>query len=215
MAVSVSTTAVSATTVGDFIDAVASDDPDPSGGAISATVAALAAGLAAMGGRYALRRDPDSTRFGELVDRADEIRALAGALADEDIAAYGQYVAATRLPKDPDPEPRCQAVRAALDASAGVPLELARLAGEIAAIGEHLAVSGNPHLRSDACTATLLAAAAANSAATLVGENLRGRVDDPRVSEVGRLAAGTAGAARRVLGSFDYLQDREAQLPRN
>lgn len=192
--------------VRELVDAVASDEPTPGGGAVSGTVAALAAGLAAMAGRYALRSEPSPGPFRELVDRAERAASRAASLADDDIAAYGQYVEASRLEREPDPEPRRQAVRAALDAAASVPLELAALAAELAGIGEHLAVSGRPQLRSDACTATLLASAVATSAAILVGENLRARPDDPRVSQAGRYATEAAAAARRVLEPYDYLQ---------
>jgi hypothetical protein len=44
----------------------------------------------------------------------------------------------------------------ALDAAADVPAELGGLAADVAAIGEKLAVAGNPNLRSDACAASLL-----------------------------------------------------------
>jgi formiminotetrahydrofolate cyclodeaminase len=188
---------ISTVTVGAFVDAVASGEPVPGGGAVCGAVAALAAALAGMAGRYALRRDPDST-FGELVQQLDDLRERALGLADDDATAYNRYVAASSLSKVPDPEPRRVAVRAALDAAADVPAELAGLAVDIAAAGEDLAVSGNPNLRSDACTATLLAAAVAGSAAILVNENLRAHPDDPRVSAARAHAAQAAAGALRV-----------------
>jgi methenyltetrahydrofolate cyclohydrolase len=109
---------VSSRSVGDFLDAVASGEPTPGGGAVSGITAALAAGLAAMAGRYALRHDPDSAVAADLITRADSLRTRAVALADADADAYGRYVAATRLPRDPDPEQRRAAIRAALDAAA-------------------------------------------------------------------------------------------------
>jgi formiminotetrahydrofolate cyclodeaminase len=194
--------------VGEFIDAVASDEPTPGGGAVSGVVAALAAGLAAMAGRYALGRDSDSALFSELVGRADMLRSRATALADEDAEAYGRYVDATRMPREPEPQGRRAAIRAALDAAADVPFALGRLAAEVAAAGEQLAVSGNPHLASDARTATLLASAVAASTAILVEENLRGRPGDRRVAEARRHAIDAANAARRVVASYGYLEDR-------
>jgi formiminotetrahydrofolate cyclodeaminase len=194
--------------VAEFIDAVASDAPTPGGGAVSGTVAALAAGLAAMAGRYALKRDPDSALFREFVDRADVLRSRAAALADDDAKAYGRYVEATRMPREPDPQDRRAAIRAALDAAADVPFALGGLAAEVAAVGEQLADSGNPNLRSDACAATLLGSAVAASTAILVEENLRGRPGDGRVAEARKHAIDAADAARRVVASYGYLQDR-------
>ena len=189
---------VSPRSIGDFLDAVASDEPTPGGGAVSGIAAALAAGLAAMAGRYALRRDPDSTQFAGLVTRADALRKRAVALADADADAYGRYVAATRLPRDPDPEQRRAAIRAALDGAANVPAELGRLAVEVAEIGEELAVRGNPHLRSDASTASLLAAAAAGGASIFVEVNLSTHPDDARLVAAREHAAAAAAAARRA-----------------
>jgi methenyltetrahydrofolate cyclohydrolase len=202
---------ISAVPFGDLLDAVASDEPTPGGGAVSAAVAALAAGLAAMAGRYALKRQPDSEAFETLVVRSDALRRQALVLADADAAAYGRYVEASRLPRQPDPGVRAAAVRAALDAAADVPLALARLAVEVAAAGEELAREGNPNLRSDACTATMLASAVADSAAILVGENLRSRRDDPRVTEAARLASEAAATAGRILTRFGHREDSQRE----
>ena len=77
---------VSPRSIGGFLDAVASDEPTPGGGAVSGIAAALAAGLAAMAGRYALRRDPDSTQFAGLVTRADALRKRAVAMTHANAA---------------------------------------------------------------------------------------------------------------------------------
>lgn len=202
---------ISARHVGELIDAVASDEPVPGGGAVSGIAAALAAGLAAMAARYALRHDPDSALFTDLTDRADALRARAVALADADADAYGRYVAATRLPRDPDPGQRRAAIRVALDAAADVPADLGDLALDVAAIGEKLAVAGNPNLRSDACAASLLASAVASSAAILVEENLRGRAGDTRIMTARAHAAAAAACARRAVaaGGDSTVSDSE------
>jgi methenyltetrahydrofolate cyclohydrolase len=192
---------VSSSRVGELLDAVASQEPVPGGGAVSGIAAALAAGLAAMAARYALRHDPGSALFTDLTGRADALRARAVALADADADAYGRYVAATRLPRDPDPGQRRAAIRAALDAAADVPADLGRVAADVAVLGEKLAVSGNPNLRSDACAASLLASAAAGSAAILVAENLRSRPDDTRITTARAHAAAAAACARRAVAA--------------
>jgi formiminotetrahydrofolate cyclodeaminase len=192
---------VSSSRLGELLDAVASEEPVPGGGAVAGIGAALAAGLAAMAARYALRHDPDSALFKDLTSRADALRARAVALADADADAYGRYVAATRLPRDPDPGQRRAAIRTALDAAANVPADLGRLAADVAALGEELAVSGNPNLRSDACAASLLAAAVAGSAAILVEENLRGRPGDTRITTARENEAAAAARARRAVAA--------------
>jgi methenyltetrahydrofolate cyclohydrolase len=203
-----STEAVRSWTVGDFIDAVADEAPTPGGGAVAGTVTALAAALAGMAGKYALRHAADSAKFAELVARAEALRAQATTLADDDAAAYGRYVEASRLPKEPDPEARHEAIRAALDAAADVPAALATVAAQVAEVGAELAASGNPRLRSDACTAALLAAATAGSAALLVRENLRARPDDPRSARAERCAARAASLAADLVAPSHHLPDR-------
>jgi formiminotetrahydrofolate cyclodeaminase len=201
-----SATTLASVTLSQLIDDVARPEPTPGGGAVAAIVASLAGALAAMAGHYAVRRAPDVGELRDLVERASRLRSLTSALADEDAAAYARYVEALTLPRDPDPEVRARAVHVAADAAADVPLQIARAAREIAELGERLAVSGAPALRSDACTATLLASAVAASAAILVGENLRKRPEDPRVTEAGRCAAQAAMAARNVVAPFDHLR---------
>jgi formiminotetrahydrofolate cyclodeaminase len=198
-------TGIEAATVQELAGAVASDEPTPGGGAVAAVVAALAAALAAMAGRYSVQHATDPEPFRQIVERADAIRLRATVLADDDAIAYRRYVEASQLPRDPNPLLRARAVRAALGAAASVPLELARLAAEIATAGEELAASGNPNLRSDACAATLLAAAVGTSAAILVGENLKAELADPRVTDARRYSDKAAHAAERVLEQFDYL----------
>lgn len=190
---------ISEQSIGDLLAAVADGEPTPGGGAVSGVVAALAAALAAMAGRFAQRRTPDSPTFAELVGRADALCGRARALADEDVAAYARYVDAAALPREPDPSPRRLAVRAALDAAADVPAELVCVAGDIADIGQALALSGNPNLRSDACAAALLGSAVAISAAVLVKENLRDRPGDPRVVAAVDRASRAAEAAAKTL----------------
>jgi formiminotetrahydrofolate cyclodeaminase len=194
----------------EFLDAVSSDAPVPGGGGVAATVGALAAALAGMAGRYAIQHDPESTSFRALVERVDGIRDDAIGLADDDADAYGRYVEASHISRDPDPEIRRQAVHEALDAAAEVPYRLAGLAADIAAAGEELSVSGDKNLRSDACIATLLASAVANGAAILVGDNLHARQDDPRLAEVGRRASEATSAATRALASLGRPRDADS-----
>lgn len=193
--------------VGEFTDAVASDAPTPGGGAVVGTVAALAAALVGMAGRYSALHQPDSPVFADLVDTSDRLRARAAALADADADAYGRYVRATH--STVDPVARRVAIRAALDAAATVPLELCLVAAEVADAAEQLAVTGNPRLRTDACTAALLASAVASSTALLVAANLHGSPEDPRIGQAAvhaRAARDSADRALAVDGSLDLRE---------
>jgi len=183
-------------TVADFLDAVAEESPAPGGGGVAAVVTALAAGLAGMSARFSEAKQPGV--FSADARRADALRAEVAALADADAAAYGGYLAAVRLPREPDPQARSAAIRAASDAAADVPLAIVTAAAEVAELGARLAREGNERLRSDAAAAAVLAAGAAESAARLVEENLSGTPQDPRLQTAAELTARAALAAEQA-----------------
>jgi formiminotetrahydrofolate cyclodeaminase len=179
--------------------AVDSEEPTPGGGAVAACVGALASALAGMAARFSVHGAAEPGRFAALSDHAGALHARCLRLADDDAEAYAGYVAATRIPREPDPQMRRQALRAALDSAAAVPLELADTAAELAQLAEQLACTGNRHLRSDAVTAALLASAVASSAAIFVADNVRGTGDDPRIACARTAAAEADAAAQRCV----------------
>ena len=148
---------------------VADDSPAPGGGTVTAAATALAAALASMACRYAMRHQPDSVEFADMVSNWTP--------CDTKAPSCGQPtpspIAASRVSREPTI--RTAALAAAADNAADIPLRVAELAYELVRRGQRRTVSGNPNLRSDACIATLLAAAAVRGAATLVHENLRSR----------------------------------------
>jgi formiminotetrahydrofolate cyclodeaminase len=182
-------------TVGELLDAVAARTPAPGGGASAAVVTGLAAALTAMAGRYVDPAAPGAADVGRVVTRAEELRRLVAPLADADAAAYGRYLEAVRLPREPDPEPRRRSMREALSAATDVPLAVAQIAAEVAELAAGLAGDGNANVRGDAAAGAQLAAAAATTAATLVGENLARTPEDPRLDRASALAAAARSAA--------------------
>jgi formiminotetrahydrofolate cyclodeaminase len=176
--------------------AVGSDAPVPGGGAVAACTGALASALAGTTARFSARSAAQPGQFSALADQAAALRSRCLRLADDDARAYAGYVAAARMPRAPDPQPRQQALGAALDHTAAVPLELAATAAELARLAGELTRSGSRRLRSDAATAALLAAAVAGSAAIFVAENVRGGPGDSRISQVHAAAAEAAAIAQ-------------------
>jgi methenyltetrahydrofolate cyclohydrolase len=177
-------------------EAVDSDAPVPGGGAVAACTGALASALAGMAARFSARSAAEPGQFSALADQVAALRSRCLRLADDDARAYAGYVAAARMPREPDPQPRQQALRAALDHAAAVPLELAATAAELARLARELTRSGSRRLRSDAATAALLAAAVAGSAAIFVAENVRGGPGDSRISQAHAAAAEAAAIAQ-------------------
>jgi formiminotetrahydrofolate cyclodeaminase len=178
--------------VSTFLDRVQDRSPAPGGGAVAALVAAMASSLCAMAGRFSEPPDADPS---PVARRAIALADAAAPLAQADAAAYGRFLEARRLPREPDPEPRQQAIAEATSTAAEVPLQVARIAAETAELGATIAAEGNPNLRGDAVTAALLGAAAARAAATLVAINLEGTADS-RVEESAALATTAEEAAR-------------------
>jgi methenyltetrahydrofolate cyclohydrolase len=176
--------------VRDFLELLAAREPAPGGGAAAAVTGALAAGLVAMAARFS---DAQLPAAADVARQADDLRARAAALADQDAAAYGAVLGAYRLPRDGDGAQRRERITAALYRAATVPLEIAEIAAQVAGLAAGLAEAGNPNLRGDAITAAHLAEASARSAAALVDINVRlGGLPD----ELSRRAAAAVATGR-------------------
>jgi formiminotetrahydrofolate cyclodeaminase len=167
------------------LDAVTARTPAPGGGSSAAVATALAASLVEMATSFTQDDlDPQFQRAGEMRTRALE-------LAEIELHAYEPVLEALRLPHD-HPQ-RAERVRAAQAAASQSPLEIARVAAELAELGAELARTGNPNLAGDAIAGALLAEAAAQAAARLVAVNL---TDGAEVAEAD-------GLARRALAARD------------
>lgn len=174
-------------TVRELLDAIAGRSPAPGAGAVGAVAAALAAALTAMAARFS---DDDPAAAA-----ADGLRDRVARLADADGVAYREFLAAVRLPREPDPRAREDAIARAREGTCAVPVEIGELAAEVAGLAAGLAADGNRNLHGDAVTAGLLAAAAAAVAAELVAANLGADSTDPRLRRARELAAATARTA--------------------
>lgn len=182
--------------LGGFLDAIAARESAPGGGAVAATALAMAAGLVAMAARFSERHLSDAE---EQAARADRLRERAAPLAGRDAQAYGEVVAAYRLPREPDPEGRRERIGTALRGAAEVPAEIASVAAEVAEAGARLAREGNPNLSGDALTAVLLADASARSAARLVELNVEsGGLGAELTERAWECVGRTADCARQV-----------------
>ncbi len=182
--------------LGSFLDDIASETPAPGGGSVAAVVVAMAAGLVAMGARFSVERWDDAGAVGE---RADALRRRAAPLAPADAQAFEEVLTAMRLPKGLEPEVRNAAIGNALGRAAEIPLEIAKEAADVAALGVLVAEHGNPNLRGDAVAATLLAEGAARVAANLVEINLAATAGDPRIARAREHVEAAASAAARAL----------------
>jgi formiminotetrahydrofolate cyclodeaminase len=180
-------------TLEEYLAAVAARRPAPSGGAVAAVTVASAAGLVAMAARFSAGLAGADAVAAE----ADELRVAVLALADADPAAYGDVLAAHRIPRADDS--RADRIRAALTRAAEVPLEIAAAGARVAAAGVGVAEGGNPNLAGDAVTAVLLAEAATRAAGQLVLINVELGGLDPALAARARELTESAARSGRAL----------------
>ena len=168
--------------VEDFSQQLAAGQPTPGGGSAAALVGALGAGLVSMVCNYTVGRekyaDVDEEMRGVLA-RSEELRAELARAVDDDVAAYGSYSDAQKLPRETDEERRArdEALDAALRESTVVPLRVAEGCAQVLELALRAAELGNRFLISDAAVGAELAGAARASAELNVRLNLGG-IDD-------------------------------------
>lgn len=183
--------------VRELLDAVGARTPAPGGGTSAALAAALGAGLVEMAAAFTAGCE-------DVVGQAALLRVQLLELGERELTAYEPVLEAFALDAgDPDREER---LLAALSDAADSPLEIARAAAGVAALGAELAVTGNVHLTGDAITGSLLAEAACCAAARLVQINLARVPSDPRLDEAAELTRQASAARAKALGGMDGTQ---------
>lgn len=178
-------------TVKDFVAQVASNEPAPGGGSVSALAASLGAALTSMVGELTVGRkkyealsddekkivDDSLAATKPLIERLNE-------LVDEDTNAFNDFMEALKMPKETDEEKaaRSDAMQEGIKKAIVVPLDAAKTALEILKLSKPLAVYGNQNAITDAGVGALLACAGVEGAAFNVLINL-GDVKDQEYVE--------------------------------
>jgi formiminotetrahydrofolate cyclodeaminase len=124
-------------------------------------------------------------------------------LARTDAEAWDEASDALRAASDPDSVPeRRGLLEQALDRAAAIPLEVAELGADTAALATLAAERCEPSVRADAVAAAALAAGGSRAAAHLVEVNLGVRPGDPRLERARATEQAAADSARRVLAAI-------------
>jgi len=215
-------TGFTATTLGAFLDRLASAEPTPGGGSASAVAGAMAAGLLSMVSRLSVGR-PKYATYAATFERADSVgedaRARLLALADDDARAYDAFAAAMKRPRETADEQaeRRVAIQAAARAATEVPLEIVRVCRTVVAELESLAGRSNLNASSDLVVGALLTDAAARGAAANVFVNLPSVGDAEfedrtmrEVTEALALIEDLAAEVRLVVGSGELRHPEDA-----
>jgi formiminotetrahydrofolate cyclodeaminase len=181
-------------TAAELLDVLGRPAPPGGGSALAFTVAMAAAVVRMAAG--ASKESWDAAAG--VAAQADALRARAAPLAQLDADVYDQALAVRDGAATLPPEKRDWEIGKAFAAAAEPPLEIARVAADVAELAAEVAVSGDPRVRADAVAAATLAAASARAAVTLVEVNLTAVGGDARVAEAQQLARAAEAAAGRA-----------------
>lgn len=195
-----------------WLDALASDDATPGGGAFAALSAAAGTALVAMVGRLTVDKErfaDVAPRLRDIVDECDLERRDFLSKADDDARAFDAVMAAYRMPKETEDEKtsRLAALQTALEGAAEVPLTVARRAVYVMGLAEEATATGNPNAASDGLCGAAGLYAATLSALANVQINAFAFTDEGRRQELlddcGRLRGRADQLLADVQAAFD------------
>lgn len=190
-------------TLRDFTDHLAGDSPAPGGGSVAAVAGAFAAALVSMVASLTIGKEKYS-------DVADEMNAMQAKMSDEalllldmaeeDKAAFNEFMASMKLPKNTDQEKtiRKTSMQDALKCAASVPLEVARHAFGVFEYALQAAQDGNSNAVSDAGVAAIMAEA------TVVSACLNVRINAASIDDI--------DFAAFIVAECERLTDEAAEL---
>jgi glutamate formiminotransferase/formiminotetrahydrofolate cyclodeaminase len=170
----------------DFLDALAAPTPAPGGGSAAALAGAVGASLFSMVAGLTIGKKGSEAVREEMTRTRAALEAMRGrfrALIEEDAAAFGQVMAALKLPKDTseEKERRATAVQEASKAACAAPLEVMALAVEALEHGSALAVKALKSAGSDVGVGALQLECALKGARLNVLANLSSIADTAHV----------------------------------
>jgi len=184
--------------IDDFLDRLADGGRAPGGGSAAALSVAFAAGLVAMVARCS-RGWEDSSG---IAAQSLAIRERAAQLARTDADAWQKASAALgEAGADGDAGARDRELEQKLGHAAAVPLEIAELGADAAALAALVGEYCDGAYRADAAAAAALASGGASAAAHLVQVNLTVQEGDERLKRARASEQAAAESAKRTLAS--------------
>ncbi len=171
----------------EFLNALASKDPTPGGGAATAYVGALAASLASMVGNLTMGKDAYAHVESDVAASLERLASLQERLVelvDEDEQAFRPLAAAYRMPKATPEEAQEKdlALQDALGGACDVPLAIMRECMDVVHECDFLAHNGSKLALSDAGAAAAFAKAAICGASLSVFVNVAMMSDEDRAA---------------------------------
>jgi len=195
-------------TLSQFLDALASKDPVPGGGSGAALAGALGAALVSMVANLTIGKkgyEAVEQQMKDLLAQSEAIRVELPRLLEADTQAYGQVMAAYRLPRASEEEKQARetARQRRLKEAAEVPCQIAERCAQVVGLALPAARMGNKWAVSDAGVGALLGEAALRSALLNVDINLASIQDGAYVADMRQrtaaLIASTAQTKAEVM----------------
>jgi glutamate formiminotransferase/formiminotetrahydrofolate cyclodeaminase len=160
-----------------LVDEVSTESPAPGGGSVAALMGSLGAALATMVANLTVGKKGYESAWeplGAMAEEGQRTKDLLARAVDQDTDAFNRVMDATRLPKGTadEKDARANAIEAAYQHAAEVPLQTARLCLAALRLARQAAQRGNANSASDAGVAALAAQAGLEGAALNVLINL-------------------------------------------
>ncbi len=172
-------------TISDFLRKLASEEPVPGGGSVSAMAGALGAALIVMYSKVGGLRKGVSGDDQDVLQKtsieASSYQQKLTRLITEDSLAYGEVIQAFKLPKTTDEEIRVrqQAIQRAFQKAVETPIQILTGCVECLYLVAEVAILGNPSAYSDLKVAEYLCQAGARGAIENIDINLPS-IKDPQ-----------------------------------
>ncbi len=201
-------------TIGRFLEALASGEPVPGGGAAAALQAAVGAALVSMVCNLTIGREKYREHEATMVQtlrEAEELRGRALGLAAADAESFKAVGAAYGLPRATDEEKaaRQAAIQAALKGASAAPLQTVALAASMVDLCARIVDISNVNVISDVGVGVLSAQAALDSAALNVKINLAAIKDEEfkatTAAEMSRYVETARPLARQVMERVEAI----------
>jgi len=191
-------------TVREFLDEVASGNPAPGGGSVSALAGSLGAALGCMVANLTLGKPGYEAATGEISDALQKLETLRKDLlniVEEDTQAFNRVSVAYLMSKESGTQKveRSKAIQEALKGATQVPLKLTRKCASALDLLKALAAKGNPSAASDAGVGALMIYGGLMGASLNVEINLGGMKDQEFAARMRKeLEGNTAFAAEKL-----------------
>ncbi|MFZ5898558.1 MAG: cyclodeaminase/cyclohydrolase family protein [Bacillota bacterium] len=169
-------------TLKEYLDRAASGEATPGGGSVAAMAGAMAASMVTMVTNLTIGKKGYLDVEAEcraIRERSQLLRSELLGLAEADMHAFENLIAACRLPRGTEAEAsaRMERIQEALKEAIEVPFRIARASEQVITLARRLVEIGNKNAVSDAGVACFLGEGAAQSALLNVDINLQALTD--------------------------------------